>query len=123
MAADRLGAQIEKLRIVIQNTTRVDAATIAERDALLLRACVSTHAILRIAGGRFVSLLEPPPDLAGAAAECRNVGLWPVLAGEPGSADRVLASPIIFYDYPQVAPESPAIGATGPRSTKCWPCE
>jgi hydrogenase maturation protease len=29
-----------------------------------------------------------------------------VLAGEIGQRDRMLASPIILYDYPQVAPES-----------------
>jgi hydrogenase maturation protease len=29
------------------------------------------------------------------------------MVGEPGTADTVLVSPIILYDYPQVAPESP----------------
>ncbi len=38
------------------------------------------------------------------AAQCENVGAWPVLAGD--DATTVLASPIILYDYPQVAPES-----------------
>ena len=42
-----------------------------------------------------------------AAAACRNVGTWPVLAGEAGERDTVLSSPIILYDYPQIAPESP----------------
>jgi len=35
------------------------------------------------------------------------VGAWPVLAGEPGRRDTVLCSPIILYDYPQIAVESP----------------
>jgi hypothetical protein len=30
-----------------------------------------------------------------------------VLAGEEGTTDTILSSPIILYDYPQVAPESP----------------
>jgi hydrogenase maturation protease len=30
-----------------------------------------------------------------------------VLVGEPGQRDTLLASPIILYDYPQIAPESP----------------
>jgi hypothetical protein len=30
-----------------------------------------------------------------------------VLAGEEGQRDLVLSSPIILYDYPQIAPESP----------------
>ena len=57
--------------------------------------------------GEFVSLLEPPPQFESAAAACRNVGTWPVLAGEGGRRDTMLSSPIILYDYPQIAPESP----------------
>ena len=38
---------------------------------------------------------------------CRNVGGWPVLVGEEGTRDTMLSSPIILYDYPQIAPESP----------------
>jgi hydrogenase maturation protease len=30
-----------------------------------------------------------------------------VLVGEEGSSDAILSAPIILYDYPQVAPESP----------------
>ena len=68
---------------------------------------LSAHTILRIRGGEFVSLLEPPPEFQEAAAACRNVGAWPVLAGEAGARDTMLSSPIILYDYPQIAPESP----------------
>ena len=35
------------------------------------------------------------------------MGTWPVLIGEEGQRDTVLSSPIILYDYPQIAPESP----------------
>jgi hydrogenase maturation protease len=35
------------------------------------------------------------------------VGTWPVLIGEEGQRDTILSSPIILYDYPQIAPESP----------------
>jgi hydrogenase maturation protease len=52
-------------------------------------------------------LLEPPEDLKGVAASCQNVGAWPVLVGAEGDRDTMLASPIILYDYPQIAPESP----------------
>jgi len=68
---------------------------------------VSTHTILDIADGDCVSLLDPPEDLRKAAAECQNVGTWPVLAGEQGQCKIMLSSPIILYDYPEVAPESP----------------
>jgi hydrogenase maturation protease len=62
--------------------------------------------VLRVAGGEFVSLLEPPDEYREAAIACRHVGVWPVLVGLEGQRDTVLASPIILYDYPQIAPES-----------------
>ena len=48
-----------------------------------------------------------PSDLKNLAASCENVGAWPVLVGAVGQRDTMLASPIILYDYPQIAPESP----------------
>jgi hydrogenase maturation protease len=35
------------------------------------------------------------------------VGTWPVLVGEAGARDLLLSSPIILYDYPEIASESP----------------
>src|SRR5262249_19580321 len=77
-----------------------------DRDAALMQSMVSTHLVLGIDAGEFVSLLEPPIELQPSAAECRNVGVWPVLVGDPGDHHTLLASPIILYDYPQIAPES-----------------
>ena len=54
-----------------------------------------------------MSLLEPPDDWRDAAGGCTNTGVYPVLAGERGSRDVMLSSPIILYDYPEVAAESP----------------
>src|SRR5262249_24759570 len=48
-----------------------------------------------------------PAWATDAARGCRNQYVFPVLAGRPGTADLVLASPIILSDHPQVAPESP----------------
>jgi hydrogenase maturation protease len=53
-----------------------------------------------------VSLLDPPEELRGAASACKNVGNFPVLVGAEGERDMMLCSPIILYDYPQIAPES-----------------
>ena len=39
-------------------------------------------------------------------SRCKNVGTWPVLVGHEGQRDTMLSSPIILYDYPQIAPES-----------------
>jgi hypothetical protein len=78
----------------------------AGRDAVLLRSLVSVHSIFETAGGQFISLLDPPEDFRREAAACVNTGCWPVLVGEEGQTDLMLASPIILYDYPQIAPES-----------------
>src|SRR5207248_1108733 len=77
------------------------------RDNALLRSLISTHTILGVHQGEFVSLLDPPDQWRDAAAGCRNVGTWPVLVGAEGARDTLLSSPIILYDYPQIAPESP----------------
>jgi hypothetical protein len=69
-------------------------------------ALASVHTILTVSGGEFVSLLDPPEQLRELAVACRNVGTYPVLVGDPGDHDVLLSSPIILYDYPQIAPES-----------------
>jgi hydrogenase maturation protease len=91
----------------VGNRTPLDEARCASRDDALLRSLISTHAILHVHQGTFVSLLDPPAPWREPAASCRNVGTWPVLVGEEGDRDTLLSSPIILYDYPQVAPESP----------------
>src|SRR5690349_10928596 len=78
-----------------------------DREAALRRTFCSTHAVLRVTGGAFVSQTDPPARLGAAAAACRNEGCWPVLVGEPGDRSTMLASPIILEDHPRIAPESP----------------
>lgn len=96
-----------KVTLRVTNKTPLGDAAETDRDAALLRTLVSTHAILGVRQGKFVSLLEPPEPWREAAATCKNVGTWPVLVGEEGERDTLLSSPIILYDYPQLAPESP----------------
>jgi hypothetical protein len=72
----------------------------------ILRCLVSTHTILSVQNGEFISLIDPPAELKQAAEGCRNRGAWPVLVGKEPARDCMLASPIILYDYPQVAAES-----------------
>ncbi len=43
------------------------------------QAFISTHTILRVDHGEFISLLEPPEELLTVAQECQNVRTWPVL--------------------------------------------
>ncbi|RAQ96418.1 hypothetical protein [Thermogemmatispora tikiterensis] len=101
-------AHLYKLRVTVTNTTPVEKPAELRAQEALLSACVSTHTILQVEGGAFVSLIEPPEELRQVAASCCNSGTWPVLVGEPGERDSLLSSPIILYDYPQIAPESPA---------------
>ncbi len=94
-----------RLMVRVCNTTPVEAGI--DRDTAMLHAFASTHLALRVEGGAFLSMTDPPPAAADAAARCENVGCWPVLVGETGQTDALLASPIILPDYPQIAPESP----------------
>jgi hypothetical protein len=96
-----------RVTVRVVNRTPAEDEGRGSRDSALLRALVSTHTILGVRDGEFVSLLDPPEPWREAAAACRNVGTWPVLVGAEGETDTMLSSPIILYDYPQVAPESP----------------
>jgi hypothetical protein len=95
-----------KVGVRISNQTLFENANQRSRDEALMRSFVSTHTILDVRDGEFVSLLDPPEAFRGAAAGCSNVGTYPVLIGAEGSRDCMLSSPIILYDYPQIAPES-----------------
>ncbi|MGA8028786.1 MAG: hypothetical protein WB992_16705 [Bryobacteraceae bacterium] len=101
-----LGNNLFKICVSVFNTGSLDEADRGSRDRALLRSLASAHTILEINDGEFISLLDPPEDLRDLAAQCKNVGTWPVLAGEAGERDAMLSSPIILYDYPQIAPES-----------------
>ncbi len=82
---------------------------IAQRQTATKRcmhSLASAHAVLQIRDGEFVSQIDPPEEFREAAAACQNTGVWPVLVGDSGARDTMLGSPIILYDYPQVAPES-----------------
>ncbi|MGI8958184.1 MAG: hypothetical protein ACR2IV_00150 [Bryobacteraceae bacterium] len=104
--ADELGNGLFKIRLRVFNTASIDDATRSSRDRVLLRSLLSAHTILKIEDGEFISLLEPPEELREAAAQCKNAGTWPVLVGDHRERDAILSSPIILYDYPQIAPES-----------------
>ncbi len=95
-----------RVTLRVLNQTTLDGQP-SSRDAAMLRALVSTHAILHVRQGGFVSLMDPPEEWREAAGGCKNVGTWPVLVGEEREKDTILSSPIILYDYPQVAAESP----------------
>jgi len=103
---ERVGDDLSKISVRICNLTPLAAAHQATREDALPLSLVSTHTVLGVQDGRFVSLLAPPEPISDLAASCKNVGTWPVLVGEEGERDTLLSSPIILYDYPQIAPES-----------------
>jgi hypothetical protein len=102
--AEPLREGIFRVTVRITNTTPWGGE---DRESTLRQTFVSTHTALGVEGGEFVSLIDPPEELGEAAQGCVNLKTWPVLVGEEGERNMMLSSPIILYDYPQIAPESP----------------
>jgi hypothetical protein len=98
-----------KITVEIVNRTPVPAIELENQEAILLRTLASTHTVLHTEDGEFISLMDPPNSLRELVAACKNQGTWPVLVGDESAADRatLLSSPIILYDYPKIAAESP----------------
>lgn len=105
LTAEPVAADVFRITVRVENLTQVTGDL--AREQALRHALVSTHTILGLEQGAFISLLDPPSPLREAAACCDNIGAWPVLVGEPGQTDTLFSSSIILYDYPRIAPESP----------------
>ncbi|HTC70927.1 MAG TPA: hypothetical protein VK662_15255 [Acidothermaceae bacterium] len=99
---------VRRLRLRLQNLTAFTPHDVgrANRPEALRRAFVAAHLLVEADNGSFVSQLDPSEWARDYVDENEQVGCFPVLAGPPGARDLVLASPIILYDHPQVAPES-----------------
>ena len=94
------------LRLTV-TVTNDHPAAVATRQEAVACSLLGAHLLVEAHDAAFVSLLDPVPTAAAAATRCRQDRCWPVLAGPPGSADLLLGAPIILYDHPQVAQESP----------------
>ncbi len=81
------------VRSCVHNTAEV--ASGLDRAAALHDSLISTHVVVEIDSGRFISPLE---------AGRESVNIWPVLATE--TDDAVLGAAIVLPDHPQIAPES-----------------
>jgi len=95
-----------RLQVRVENRTAAGPAA-ALRDEALPTALVAAHVIVAVSGGEFISMTDPPEWAKPAVDECENTGGWPVLADPGGGRQVVLFSPIILYDHPELAPESP----------------
>jgi hydrogenase maturation protease len=104
-ASQEVGA-LSRLRIIITNQAELDRNDEERRAEALGQSLLSAHVVVRLAHGEFISLLDPPDEYRAAAADCNNIGCWPVLVGQADERDTMLASPIILYDYPQIAAQS-----------------
>ena len=98
LAEERISRDLRRITLRVRNLSGSD-------DSMAILA--SAHAIALVTDGSFLSLIDPPEPFREVAAVCRNTGVWPVLVGDPDSRDHLLISPIILYDYPQIALESP----------------
>ena len=77
----------------MQNLTVVSSGL--DRAGALARSLISTHPVVQVTGGRFVSPLDQP---------CPSVNTFPVLATPDD--DVVIGAAIVLPDHPEIAPES-----------------
>ncbi len=84
----------------VENVTPFDPR--ADRAAAVRASLASTHLLLGVDGGRFYSVVDPPPEAVDTVARCASENTYPVTVGD----DVMLCAPIILYDEPKVAPES-----------------
>jgi hypothetical protein len=77
----------------VENRTEVPGGL--DRAGALARSLISTHPLLTVNGGQFISPLEDGPP---------SVNTFPVLADEADAA--MLGATIVLPDHPQIAPES-----------------
>jgi hypothetical protein len=81
--------------IVLRIENRTPCAEGLDRAAALTDSLISTHPIVRVQGGRFISPLD---------RLVRSVNTFPVLATP--SDDAIVGAAIVLPDHPQIAPES-----------------
>ncbi|MFJ9770519.1 hypothetical protein ACIRVF_04675 [Kitasatospora sp. NPDC101157] len=96
----------QRLTVEVENASDWTPGRGAGRDEALPRSLVSTHLLLGLEHGRFLSVADPPEWARAAVKRCRNERTWPVPAGPDGGYQVVLSSPIILEDHPRIAPES-----------------
>jgi hypothetical protein len=93
-----------RLTVAVQNN---HPDSVHGKDDAVRHSLIGAHLLLVADGGaRFISLLEPPDSAVAAAQRCTQRRCFPVLVGPTGSTDIVLGSPIILYDYPEIAEQS-----------------
>ena len=93
LTARPLGEHRWEVCFRVENRTLVSSGL--DRAGALARSLISTHPVVHVTGGRFVSPLEQP---------CPSVNTFPVLATPHD--DVVIGAAIVLPDHPEIAPES-----------------
>ena len=87
------GDGVTPIRACVHNTS--SAPTGLDRPAALRSSLISTHIVVKLSAGRFLSPL---------VTDCQSVNTFPVLATP--NDDTILGAAIVLPDHPQLAPES-----------------
>ena len=94
LSVDAAGEGLARATLRVENGTPAPAGI--DRTAALVASLLSTHVVLRVDGGRFVSPLE--------AEGCANVNTWPFLASD--ADDVVVGAAMVLPDHPELAEQS-----------------
>jgi len=95
--------EVYRITVRVENAVRLNAADVMSREEAVRRSLISAHLLLGVGRGAFLSSIDPPDWAQLAARSCRNVGLFPVLAGRWGTSAVVLAAPVRLSDHPRMA--------------------
>jgi hypothetical protein len=101
-----ISSQRENRLTLLTFELRNTARPAGDKDDAVAASLIGAHLVVEVTDGEFLSLLDPPASAEDAVAKCRQHRCFPVLAGAPGDRHLVLVSPIILYDYPEIAEQS-----------------
>jgi hypothetical protein len=104
MRAELLGPELARVRLCVHNETEMGDPAEVTRGEALHHSLISTHPLVGVEGGRFVSPLEREGAEGKAALASEPVNTFPVLLGDRDAA--VLGAAIMLPDHPELAPES-----------------
>jgi hypothetical protein len=103
--AEQLAPDLARVRLCVHNETEMRAdPTEVSRGEALCHSLISTHPLLEVGSGVFVSPLERHGPEGEAALASEPVNTFPVLVGDGDRA--VLGAAIVLPDHPELAPES-----------------
>lgn len=106
ISTKKIKEKLFKVSFVFQNLSQILNPKKLSREEILAFSFVSTHTIFATENGKFLSQIEPPKEFAEYTKSLHNIGAFPVLIGDKCKQNSILASPIILYDFPEIAEKS-----------------